>query len=528
MKIFISSTYEDLKNERREAIAIVERVGQAIAMEKFFASDHQSKDVCLKHLQECDAMVLIFGFRYGSIEKSEGISFTEIEYNTAKALGLPIFVFLKHQLDSSWHSDETDGERSKKLLDFKSRLDAEKHRVTFASPDQLAKEILGAIHQYEIEKGPIGIRLPAFASYEDFFRPFLDNTKLFNHSHPLVGRSDFLKALGTFIESDKRVALLYGRGGIGKSKILFEFSHEFGEKYGEWKLKFLREGSTLSDDAIRQLPAQKCIVVVDDAHRREDLSILFTIAQQYPDRVKIVLSCRPQGLEYIRATLTRGGFDTQEVENISEIKELGQSDLEELGRRVLGRNRQQFLVPLIQVAKGSLLVLVIGGQLVARDAIDPAMLERHSEFHRAVFDRFQDILMGQVSDIIGAEFCRDLLSLISALSPIRPQTEIFQEYVSKFLNIDRVKLIDAISILESTGVLLRRGYSLRITPDVLSDHILYNACITPQGQSTGYAQKIFNAFGQIFPGNALFNLSELDWRITQEGRSVDLFNVRRY
>jgi hypothetical protein len=470
MKIFIGSTCEDLKNERKEAIAVVDRMlgSQAVAMEKFFASNHQSKDVCLKRLQECDAVVLILGFKYGSIDTVEGISFTEIEYNTAKILGLPVFVFQKSQSDGTWQSEETDTDRSNKLLAFKTRLDAEKYRVTFATPQELAKEILGAIWQYERENGVIGTRLPAFASYEDFFGPFLDNSKLFNHVYPLVGRNVFLERLDAFVESDKKIAMLYGRGGIGKSKILFEFGREFGRKHNGWKLKFLREGIELSDDAIRQLPAQKCIVIVDDAHRREDLSTLFTIAQQCPDRVKIILSGRPQGLDYIRATLTEGRFDPREVENIPEIKELGRSDLEELGGRILGKDHKQFLEPLIQVAKDSPLAVVIGGRLVAEDAIDPRMLERHSEFHRAVFDRFQDVLIGQVSDKLGAELCRDILSLVSALSPIRPQTEAFLEQASKFLNIERVKLIDAISILESSRVFLRRGHSLRITPDVLS------------------------------------------------------------
>ena len=75
MKIFISSTSKDLKNERREAITTVDRIGQAIAMEKFFASNHQPKDVCLKYLQDCDAVVLILGFKYGSVDKTEEISY---------------------------------------------------------------------------------------------------------------------------------------------------------------------------------------------------------------------------------------------------------------------------------------------------------------------------------------------------------------------------------------------------------------------------------------------------------------------
>ena len=77
MKIFISSTYEDLKEAREEAIRYIDRIGHSVAMEKFFASNHQSKDGCLRKLQECDAVILILGFKYGSVDKAEGISFTE-------------------------------------------------------------------------------------------------------------------------------------------------------------------------------------------------------------------------------------------------------------------------------------------------------------------------------------------------------------------------------------------------------------------------------------------------------------------
>jgi len=525
MKVFISSTVEDLGPERKKAITIVHRIGEAVAMENFFASNYQPKHVCLKRLQECDALVLILGFKYGSIDSDEQISLTEIEYNTAKVFGLPIFAFLKCDRQGNWQSQEANKERLKKLLAFKSRVDKDRYRARFVSLDQLAEEILGAFLQYQVENGIIGVRVSSFGRCEDFFEPFTDETKLFSHLHPLVGRNRFLQGLNAFVKSDKRIALLYGRGGIGKSKILFEFGRQFETKNQGWQLRFLREGIPVSTDAIRQLPAQKCVVAVDDAHRREDLTTLLALAGQNRDRVKIIFSIRPQGLEYIRPILTRAGFDSREVSNLPKVENLRKSDLEELARSVLGKNNLRFLQSLLTVARDSPLVMVIGARLIARKKIAPAVLEHHSEFHRAVFDRFQDVLLGGISERLEVGACRDLLSLVSALSPIKPHVQSFQEEASRFLHMKRSKLIDAIGILESAGVLLRRGYSLRITPDVLSDHILYNTCLTPQGEPTGYTNEVFGAFGDVFLENLLFNLSELDWRITREGKSVDLLGT---
>src|SRR3972149_11383726 len=107
-RLFISSTYTDLKSERKAAIEIVDREQHAVAMEKFFAEDHQARDVCLQKLENCDGVILIVGDRYGSIDPTDGVSITEIEYTTAKSLGIPVFVLIKTRDDGSWQYAESE------------------------------------------------------------------------------------------------------------------------------------------------------------------------------------------------------------------------------------------------------------------------------------------------------------------------------------------------------------------------------------------------------------------------------------
>ena len=71
-------------------------------------------------------------------------------------------------------------------------------------------------------------------------------------------------------------------------------------------------------------------------------------------------------------------------------------------------------------------------------------------------------------------------------------------------------------------MLMRRGYSLRISPDVLSDHILHKACLTRTGQPTGFADEVFNAFSKIAAERILRNLAELDWRLEKTGNTSTL------
>ncbi|WP_048064958.1 ATP-binding protein [Methanosarcina acetivorans] len=369
------------------------------------------------------------------------------------------------------------------------------------------------------------IYLKSFLTLNEFFSRSLESTNLLNHKYHFVGRSNILSQLDSFLESDKKIALLPGRGGIGKSRILFEFGKSFESKHNEWELRYVSE-NPLTGDSIRELPEKKCIIVVDDAHRREDIITLLETAQQadviIKSPIKIILAFRPHGRNYIKNSCNRCGFDTREIEEISEVGELERKEKEELGKSILGSKHHQYLEPLIKVAKDSTIVLVLGAQLIAEDNVQPALLEQDQEFQETVFRRFkEDIISGVISEDLDATFCRDLLSIISILSPIREENE-FIERVAKYLQVKKSKLKGAIDTLKRSKVLHPVGSKLRITPDVLSDHILHNSCITSDGCSTGYSQEVFEAFGDVYLKNILENLSELDWRVTRQNRETDL------
>ncbi|HII81265.1 MAG TPA: hypothetical protein HA261_12990 [Methanosarcina sp.] len=366
-------------------------------------------------------------------------------------------------------------------------------------------------------------KLKYFYTTADFFSRYLEKTNLLNHTYPFVGRNEILSQLDNFVESDKKIALLPGRGGIGKSRILFEFGKVFESKHYECELRYVSE-NPLSRDSINELPERKCVLVVDDAHRREDIDTLLETAQQAITKlpIKVILTFRPHGLNYIKSSCNRCGFDTREIENISEVKELKRKEIEELGKSILGSKHHQYLEPLIKVSKDSTIVLVIGARLIAENKVQPALLEQDQEFQETVFRRFkEDIILGVISEDLDATFCRDLLSIISILSPIQKENELI-ERMAKYLEVKKSKLNIAIDTLEKYRALHSVGSKLRITPDVLSDHILHNSCITSDGYSTGYSQEIFDTFGDIYLENILNNLAELDWRITSQNRETDL------
>lgn len=92
LQVFVSSTYTDLKLERQAAVAAILKAGHIPAgMELFTAGDQSQLDTIKSWINESDVYMLILGGRYGSIESTSGLSYTELEYNYAASQGKPLF-----------------------------------------------------------------------------------------------------------------------------------------------------------------------------------------------------------------------------------------------------------------------------------------------------------------------------------------------------------------------------------------------------------------------------------------------------
>ena len=95
LQVFISSTYEDLKDERQSAVLAILKMNHIPAgMELFTADNKEQMDVIKHWIDESDVFMLILGGRYGSVCTETGFSYTHMEYNYAKAIGKPTLVLV--------------------------------------------------------------------------------------------------------------------------------------------------------------------------------------------------------------------------------------------------------------------------------------------------------------------------------------------------------------------------------------------------------------------------------------------------
>lgn len=93
-QVFVSSTYEDLKEERAAVTqCLLDNNCIPVGMEQFPASNMSQMEYIEKMLDDCDYYILIIGGRYGSLD-DDGVGYTEKEYNYAQQKGIPVMAFV--------------------------------------------------------------------------------------------------------------------------------------------------------------------------------------------------------------------------------------------------------------------------------------------------------------------------------------------------------------------------------------------------------------------------------------------------
>lgn len=142
-QVFVSSTYEDLQEERKSVMEALLRMNCfPVGMEYFNASDESQWDVIKSLIDECDYYVLIVAGRYGSIEPSSGKSYTQKEYEYAISVSVPVIAFL-HKDVSLLPKGKTESDASieKKLVSFKN--DVKRRLCKFwDTSDNLASQVI--------------------------------------------------------------------------------------------------------------------------------------------------------------------------------------------------------------------------------------------------------------------------------------------------------------------------------------------------------------------------------------------------
>jgi hypothetical protein len=529
VKLFLSSTFRDLIAER-EAVqdALRKRRQSVLAMEDFLATPSTPLETALEHLRASDLVILVIGFKAGCLlPNNSGMTYTSAEYSEAVATGKHVLAFVKEgkrwpwSKRTEWLNKERSRAKAKALESFRTDVASKWTWETFTTPDQLSLAVILSLDKWEAQGRP-GAR-KTFSSSLEFFASKAPQTPtpILDFTTSLFGREQEIRSLNSFLENDHQaVCVLSGRGGIGKSKLL----HDWTKTIGGWQVLFLKDEPLWHEDSAKEIPAAATVLVVDDAHRSDSIG---RVAQLFKELrrhrpIKLVLSTRPGAAATLTHPLYRD-LDPSEIALVPELEELNRAQALALAREVLGEAFSIYAEPLVQVAGNTPLVIVAGGRLIASRRVAPAELSNLEDFRSTVFNRFLDELQ-----LEGPAFpispTRPLLELIAALGPVDVDTEDFLTRAEAFLNRRSDEILSTFDALGGTGIVTRRGKPMRVLPDVVADFILEDRCVGKSKRTTQYADSVYASFSGAFFRNLMRNLSELDWRLGRNKYGLDLLS----
>ena len=337
----------------------------------------------------------------------------------------------------------------------------------------------------------------------------------FHHRHALIGREKLIEQLDDFV-ADKaaRVFILTGRGGLGKSRLLLEWSRGFSRRHRTHTLRFLSDKCADFGPALQVAP-KPLALVFDDAHRLDDVRCALFHELPRREQIKLVLSLRPGPIGQVMRELIDAGFDTTEIVTAEPMKPLTQAQQMALVDASLKPQFSRHRHFLRAASRDCPLIAVVGAELINSGSLASGDLLDEKALQDQVFKSLLDDAH-PVRERFGEQETNDFLRLLALLGPVKLDAALFAK-ATPFLGIAQPDhashLRDA---LDEVGLLHTTGAGTRVTPDLLSDHLAYTACYDHMGQSRTFAERLLAHFSPGDFPKLVQHLAEAEWRALDE------------
>ncbi len=503
MKVFISSTFRDLEEEREKLHISLKKAGlESLGMEFFVAEPNTSKEVCLREIKEAQLVLLLIADSYGSIDDETQKSYTHLEFLEAQKAKIETLALLKkNPTDSNTRSFQAEVMESGITVDF------------FEDITEIWRVLFPALFKYLIQKGLLPSKVCTFNDFTHFYANSSQESSLFNYRHKMFGRSKELEELKTFLSDDpQQIAIINAAGGIGKSKLIYEFTQN-NLSTSEWNFRFVPWQIAFDLDSIRELPSQKTCVIIEDAHKQKALpAIIYSLLNTFPYKIKIIITTRPSGKDFVQETIR----DCNPAIEIN-LSQLTKDDSIELSKSILSKEKHKYAEAIWKHANGITLVIVIASQLIENNELDGTLINDGVFRDKVLGKMLSELNLIENRNINLNEF----LATIAALSPLEYSENVF-ELLSRSFQTQPHIIVKVLDNFQKHGFLLKIGNRLRVIPDILADYILYNESVDSSNKSNGFIDHLLDSYESNYLGNLLINTSELEYYIGES--SINLTN----
>lgn len=256
LRVFVSSTLEELAAERAAARAAIESLHLAPVMFELGARPHPPRDLYRAYLEQSHVFIGIYWQRYGWVAPGEAMSGLEDEYRLSEPL--PRLIYLK----------EPASEPDQRLVELVGRIRADgtgsyRRFTTAAELQALIQDDLAVLltERFEQVAHPSTGRLPGRA-----------RTNLPVPRNPLIGReAELVVASNLLRQGGASLVTLTGPGGCGKSRLALEVALELLSEFEDGVFLVMLE--SIRDPAL-VIPAIAETLHVRDAPERPALDQL--------------------------------------------------------------------------------------------------------------------------------------------------------------------------------------------------------------------------------------------------------------
>jgi hypothetical protein len=190
-----------------------------------------------------------------------------------------------------------------------------------------------------------------------------------------------------------------------------------------------------------------------------------------------------------------------------------------LARAVLGPRHAYAALRLAAAARDCPFLLVTGAIRVREGTVELQRFEGDDRLRRELVE-----FVGDAVSAGGTGVREEVLHAVAALQPLRTWDGAFRSALEQLTGRTFDQVLPHLSAWEDAGILLRRGQTYRIWPDLLGDALLARAASTREtGAPTGYLDRVRQAAEGDALANMIVNACRIDWQEppVRRGRLVE-------
>lgn len=164
-KVYISATYNDLKEHRTAVAHALRKMGYEVrCMEDYVATDERTDARCTQDVSTCDFYVGIIAQRYGWIPPGRDRSITELEYRQAQSQPhkTRCLIFLLDK-GAEWPLQwidalrDQDSSSAAKLRAFRAELEANSNG-SFRTLEDLVQAVMASVYMEDLKTWKVALR----------------------------------------------------------------------------------------------------------------------------------------------------------------------------------------------------------------------------------------------------------------------------------------------------------------------------------------------------------------------------------